>query len=332
MTNVDLSMFLDPSKQQKVLEEAQEAMKKETKGGFGDPRILTAKMGTKGETNLITGFFLPNIYPFELDDGTIARKHHVEIYEHWFNEGTERVRSFCKKRMHLFLAKDWNEPCPICDYVNNNWPYINSGVPGANSERDARKAKRKVYTNFYVISDSYYPDNNGKVMILEVPSDVFKHYEIKINGVVDSKGNKIEDEENLYAFPRVRKMKIIVEKNENNPKWRSFKKSGFGDKEDFMGGDMKKIEAILKQCHNLTEMFNKAYEGVDTNALSVLINNIKGNIPNNNLPEVNISRNEVREANTPSRPKPVETGVEDDVIDDIPDFNVDEFDVDNYTK
>lgn len=290
MTELNLDLFLKPENQEQVLKDAQS--KDSNRNYDSDPTILNPKL-KDGRTNIIEGFFLPNPYPWIDRYGVSRYSHLVTIWEHWYQEGTENIKVICPNRMENELYGQWGK-CPVCDYVKEKYPYVkNSKDPEVNKENSKRKAKGRTFINFFVVDDALFPEHNGKVFKLEVPAVVLKKLRLKLDGEKDIDSGKYTiNPENIFAFPNVRKMRIIVEKSKVDATWRNFDKSEFGDKEPFLGGDMDKIKLTLLKCHNLYDNFiAPAIEIMPSfDAITQLMKTIYGNDVLTNLADSNYEK------------------------------------------
>lgn len=337
--NMDLDLFLNPEKQAEVLKSVQS---KEKKGYDADPTIYKPTF-KDGRPNVITGFFLPNPHSFTDKFGVKRYMHIASTWKHWYKEGTENIIVNCPSRMEQEIYGQWGK-CPLCDFVNDKWPYVRTKEPGINDNFNKRKAKGEHIINFYIENDALCPEKNGTVVKLVLAGDVLTQLRGKLDGQKDaSSGKYLIQPENLFAFPNVRRYNIIVEQSKQNSTWRNFEKSNFGDKVLFMDGDTDKIKAILAKCFDLYNDIVKPFieEVPSTEAIKALIQSIYGEDYSStkeedevvdDTPQMKTETVETKKEEAKVETKKVE--VKDDeeteaVIDDIPEFN---FDPDAYNN
>lgn len=334
--NMDLDLFLNPEKQAEVLKSVQS---KEKKGYDADPTIYKPTF-KDGRPNVITGFFLPNPHSFTDKFGVKRYMHIASTWKHWYKEGTENIIVNCPSRMEQEIYGQWGK-CPLCDFVNDKWPYVRTKEPGINDNFNKRKAKGEHIINFYIENDALCPEKNGTVVKLVLAGDVLTQLRGKLDGQKDaSSGKYLIQPENVFAFPNVRRYNIIVEQSKQNSAWRNFEKSNFGDKVLFMDGDTDKIKAILAKCFDLYNDIVKPFvdEIPSTQAIKALIKSIYGegysvedeecNV--DDIPQMNVEESvkEVKEEVVEKVERVKEEKEDEAVIDDIPEFN---FNPDDYT-
>lgn len=251
---IDIKSLMNPDFIQSTFEQNQQVFKGQK--FEKDDTIYKPRHGEKGK-NIIKVRLLPSIYasPVEDQNGNPIFFHLAMWLSHWYDEGNQQIKEVCPKTKQIFGITDPNElRCPICDYVNYKYPYI-KGDDEANKERSKRKAKRNAFVNVYIESDQLFPENDGKVKKMRMNYQLIDLVLNKLNGLIVN-DQIIEEAENIFdIFNNSRILQIIASPNKINNDWTDYENSKFLDVTPFMGGDKKKIAAILDQSYDLYETF-----------------------------------------------------------------------------
>lgn len=210
-------------------------MEEESGGYKPDERILELKLPDNGRRRVV-GRFLPE------------------------REGSKNT--FIKKFTHMFKGTTggWlietcptsiGKPCPVCEKNTELWNQGNEA-----EIRRFRKRNLKYYSNFYVISDSANPDNNGKVFILQYPKSVF-------DKLKKARNPDFPDDPKVNPFDLFGKgADFVIEMTEkkitgwdgNTATVPNYDDSKFKIQSEFMDGDLEKIAVVMDNMHNIDDL------------------------------------------------------------------------------
>jgi len=196
--------------------------------------------------------FLPSPHQSEkfMVNGKPRIFHHVYDMMHKLKSGNAYKYIRCSKTSNKALETNTHK-CPVCNYLFSNNMYDDD----YETYKDM-KAKQNLKANVYVYLDTMNPDNNGKVMIINLNNSktLLQALEKMWHGekIPDTDqyvdGNEPRQIFKLLEGPDVT---ISVTKKGQFP---DYNVSLSRNDSAFLGGDVKEIETVIKQCHNL-EMF-----------------------------------------------------------------------------
>lgn len=184
-----------------------------TGGGFFNPDALTAPQKTwRGVIK-----FMPKLWDFENE----AKTETVETVSFSVKNGTSWARYMSPK------STDKYAKCAVSDRI---WAMKNSGNASL-VDAVGRAYSQSTYALIQIIADVQNPENNGKLMVWNVPRDIIKQIEsqmfpskedIEMSGAVE---NNVYDPINGYCMS----LKITVNKNENG-EFREYGECKFNEK------------------------------------------------------------------------------------------------------
>lgn len=217
-------------------------------GGFKrDPRLWKPSM------NKETGRGMAIVRPLPAGPGEEKAVHKVISYNFngpggWFNEVSPRTIG---------------EACPVAEENNRLWN--EDGSKQAQSIARQRKQNVKFYMNVYVVKDDVFPENEGKVFIMECGKQIYTGLSKHLNpkGIKDRDMTEDEIENGIREFNPFdmwegADLKITVTQREmKNNKGEPIQVPNYiprclPESEFFEGNDEKK-EEIWKQCHALND-------------------------------------------------------------------------------
>ena len=252
---MNIDALLDSKKQEEILNSV---LPKEEKRGFQEDPTEYKCSHVDGVTATAKVWLLPNPHSYAMKDAEgneIQQSFHtVSIFAHRFQEGNQKVWEPCVRKTRHAMTGRWEAQCGLCDYVKEVTPYRSDETEAEKNERKKRTAsKLGTFVNVYVEEDKNQPEKVGKVCKMKIPWQLYDKLTQKLEGVKDANDENIYtiDPENIFALPKTRPIRLIAKKHKQNEKWNDYSGSEFLDREDFLGGDMSKIKAVLGQCHDL---------------------------------------------------------------------------------
>lgn len=134
---------------------------------------------------------------------------------------------------------------PLAQLNSRDW---NSGSDAKKEEARARKRRLHYVSNIYIISDPANPDNNGTVKKFEYGRKIFE----KLTGAMQP---EFEDEEpiNPFSFWEGADFKLKIR---NVDGYRSYDKSEFASKSEFLNGDDAALEVVYNQLYSLSSVLD----------------------------------------------------------------------------
>jgi len=138
---------------------------------------------------------------------------------------------------------------PVFEYNNQLW---NSGI---DSNKDlARKQKRtpRYISNILVVKDPANPENEGKVFLFKYGKKLFQ----KIQEVMIPENDPVDQKDpiNPFCMWKGANFKLKCRRVDGYP---NYDQSDFSTPDPLFGGDDKKIEAIWKTQHKLSELIQE---------------------------------------------------------------------------
>lgn len=249
-------------------ENAIENLKRGSGGNQGfpeDPTSYRGMFGDGGKKNFIKLYLLPSQYskPETVRANESDKYFHIaKWYEHFFEEGTEKVREVCRKSLNVFRKDDGEyAKCPLCSYNDKYHPYVEGMSDAKRAERSKRKKKEKAFCNVYVIEDTLFPKNNGKVFKMRLNFELLKIVNTLIQGEMKDKDNESAgwafEPENPFNPLDTRVLNIVAIPSEWNAKYPSYDdpNTKFLERGKMFDGDTKKILEVLGQTYDLFEEF-----------------------------------------------------------------------------
>ena len=219
----------------KLQDELEKLNKKSESGSSDDDRFWRLQVDKSGVGAAVIRF-LP-----ESDGDTLPW---VLLYEHAF----KGPGGWYIEKSRTTLGKGVTDP--VFEYNNQLW---NSGID-ANKEL-ARKQKRtpRYVSNILVIKDPANPENEGKVFLFKYGKKIFQ----KIQEVMIPEPDPVDEKEPINPFCpwKGANFKLKCRKVDGYP---NYDQSDFSTPDSILGGDDKKIEALWKRQHKLSELVDPA--------------------------------------------------------------------------
>jgi gp32 DNA binding protein like len=220
----------------KKLQDALENLNKKSEAGSSDDTRFWKLAVDKSGVGAAVIRFLP-----ESDGDSLPW---VLLYEHAF----KGPGGWYIEKSRTTLGKSVADP--VFEYNNQLW---NSGID-ANKEL-ARKQKRtpKYVSNILVVKDPANPDNEGKVFLFKYGKKLFQ----KIQEAMIPEPDPVDQKEPVNPFCpwKGANFKLKCRKVDGYP---NYDQSDFATPEAILGGDDKKIEALWKTQHKLSELVDPA--------------------------------------------------------------------------
>jgi hypothetical protein len=185
------------------------------------------------------------------DKNLNADFHVLEFYQHYFEASPGKwIIENCPTTV--------GDPCPICEANTVLWK---TKIEANQSIAKDRKRNRHRICNVLVVNDPVEPENNGKVFLFEIPTDLYKK-------VMEKLFPKFPDEAPMNVFNPFEssdfKIKITTEvKSIKNAKRgvRNFSSSTFMEKIEPIG-DEKKVDELWRKCWDLKTLLTEKKYGI----------------------------------------------------------------------
>lgn len=241
MSFADLKKNQGLTGMKKLQDELEKLNKKGESASSDDDRFWRLQVDKSGVGAAVIRF-LP-----ESDGDTLPW---VLLYEHAF----KGPGGWYIEKSRTTLGKGVTDP--VFEYNNQLW---NSGID-ANKDL-ARKQKRtpRYVSNILVIKDPANPENEGKVFLFKYGKKIFQ----KIQEVMIPEPDPVDEKDPINPFCpwKGANFKLKCRKVDGYP---NYDQSDFSTPDAILGGDDKKIEALWKKQHKLSELVDpsqfKSYE------------------------------------------------------------------------
>lgn len=216
----------------KKLQDALESLNKKSESGSSDDTRFWKLSVDKSGVGAAVIRFLP-----ESEGDSLPW---VLVYEHAF----KGPGGWYIEKSRTTLGKSVADP--VFEYNNQLW---NSGID-ANKEL-ARKQKRtpRYVSNILVLKDPANPENEGKVFLFKYGKKLFQKVQEAMIPEQDPVDQK--DPVNPFCPWKGANFKLKCRKVDGYP---NYDQSDFASPEPILGGDDKKIEALWKTQHSLSEL------------------------------------------------------------------------------
>lgn len=136
---------------------------------------------------------------------------------------------------------------PVSESNSKLWNEV--GTEAAKAIVKTRKVQPKYIFNIYVVKDVNCPENEGKVFLYEAGKQIFGWIQEKAQPEVDPLGDTPDP---VYVWDMWEGANFRF-KAYKEGEYLKYDKSTFDAPTEFLGGDEEKIEAVLAQCHKLSQ-------------------------------------------------------------------------------
>lgn len=235
------------SKIDNQVREDQEKAEKEKEEKKKSSNVLSVYLenGVKQRTIQLRLLPSPHVSEKLVVDNQPLNINYVYDYMHKITSGNTYLYTRCASTTNKALKTNVHK-CPICEYIYKNNLY-NDNI----DEYNKLKSKRNFKANAYIYLDTMNPENNGKVVIIDLNNakTLFQTLEkMWFGSKVEGTDRYIDEPRALFNLMAGPDITIGVTSKGGFP---DYTVSLTRNDTKFLGGDMKKIEAVISQCHNL---------------------------------------------------------------------------------
>jgi len=256
MSLMNLNDLLNGDAAKAAFEETQKQVGRPSFNYATDETIYKPKH-KDGKENVCVVYLLPNPHISKIQIGEKEYEKRFNIVTEWFHrfqEGNVDINEV--DPMILYQVDAQYRECPICSKVYEMFPYSKTETESNKKMRGERKRKRYTWVNVYVEKDSFFPENEGKVLKLRLNFELLDIVETAMAG------KKLGESEEYVTKPynpfdysnglKNKKLILTCKPASFNDKYTSYSGSSFSaDEFEFLDGDIERFKEVVTQCHDL---------------------------------------------------------------------------------